>query len=216
MKNPTLPLKRPILLLLTLLCAAVASVHAVTITVTNTSDNDPGSLRQALATASDGDTINFQAGLSGIITLTTGQLVVGNSVTISGPGANNLTVNGNAAWRVFHISSGKIVTISGLTIMNGDARANANGFGGGIDNDHATLTVSNCTVSGNIASEGGGISNDGDSGSATLIITNSTIKDNSVNSTTPTSGAGIYNSGRFSGSATLIITNSTLSGNSGV
>ena len=99
---------------------------AATFTVTSTADSGAGTLRAALdpvTGAQDGDTINFQAGLSGTITLTTGQMVVSHSITISGPGANNLAVNGNASSRVFFINSGTTVTISGLTITKG--------FGGG-------------------------------------------------------------------------------------
>jgi len=43
-------------------------------TVTNLSDHDPGSLRDRISVAQNGDTINFQAGLSGTITLTSGEL----------------------------------------------------------------------------------------------------------------------------------------------
>ena len=46
---------------------------AVTITVNNTADSGAGSLRGALASALDGDTIDA-TGISGTITLTTGQL----------------------------------------------------------------------------------------------------------------------------------------------
>src|SRR5438876_8223193 len=102
MKNPTLPVKTRILFVITLLFAALASVqnlHAATITVTSTADSGAGSLRAALASASDGDTIDFS--VTGTITLTSGELLVGKSVTISGPGAANLAVNGNAAGRVF-------------------------------------------------------------------------------------------------------------------
>src|SRR4029077_8073767 len=42
-----------------LLCAMATQMQAATITVTNTNDSGPGSLRQALADANDGDTINF-------------------------------------------------------------------------------------------------------------------------------------------------------------
>ncbi len=132
MKNRTLPVKTRILFLFTLLCAAVASVqivHAATITVANTLDSGAGSLRDALAAGNDGDTIDFGAAVTGTITLTSGELVVNDSITISGPGADVLSVNGNAASRVFHVASGKIVSISGLTITNGNASDGGGEFG---------------------------------------------------------------------------------------
>jgi len=224
-------MKTPIRFLFTLLCAAIVSVpsvHAVTITVMNTNDSGAGSLRQALADANDGDKIDFS--VSGAITLTTGELLVNDNVTISGPGANILAVDGNAAGRVFHISSGKTVTILGLTIRNGHDGA----AGGGIYNDHGILTVSNCSVTGNSATFGGGIQNDArPGGSATVTINRCTLSGNSatfgggvgnsgtlnVNNSTisgnsaSNSGGGIQNGEDFN-TATLIITNSTVSGNS--
>src|SRR5215470_12252481 len=88
-----------------LVCAAVAcalstSAYANVITVTNTQDSGPGSLRQALADANDGDTINFA--VTGTIGLTSGELLADKSVTISGPGTDVLAINGNATYRVFH------------------------------------------------------------------------------------------------------------------
>ncbi|MGC1322760.1 MAG: right-handed parallel beta-helix repeat-containing protein [Candidatus Udaeobacter sp.] len=118
------------------------SAYANIITVTNTNDIGPGSLRQALAVAHDGDRIIFT--VSGTIILTSGALVVASNVTISGPGSNHLSIDGNQASLVFGIFPDKTATISDLTIRNGQT---------GIWNDGGTLTVSNCAVSGN--SEGG-------------------------------------------------------------
>src|SRR3982750_3722011 len=81
-----------------------ANRPANTITVTNTNDSGPGSLRQALVDANDGDTINFA--VTGTIALTSGELLVNKSITISGPGADILATNGNATYRVFHIAPG--------------------------------------------------------------------------------------------------------------
>src|SRR5205814_8893646 len=70
---------------------------ATTITVTNANDSGPGSLRQALADANDGDTIQFDPALNGqTITLTSGELVVADSITISGPGPSLLAVPRNS------------------------------------------------------------------------------------------------------------------------
>src|SRR5262249_19015780 len=73
---------------------------ATIIVVTNTTDTGPGSLRDALAAANDGDTIDA-TGVSGTILLTSGELQINHNVTINGPGAANLAVNGNATFRVF-------------------------------------------------------------------------------------------------------------------
>ncbi len=97
-----------------LLCAMAMQAQAATITVINTNDSGPGSLRQALVDANDGDTIDFA--ITGTIGLTSGELLVNKVLTISGPGAENLAVNGKAKSTVFHIAPGETVTISGLTI----------------------------------------------------------------------------------------------------
>src|SRR5258705_9062824 len=115
-----------------LFCAGAIQLQAATITVTNTNDSGPGSLRQALANANNGDTINFA--VTGTISLFNGELVIGKNVTIAGPGANQLAINARQEWgpqAIFHVVSGKAVTISGLTIAVG-----------GILNDEAILTVS--------------------------------------------------------------------------
>ena len=232
MKNPTSPFKTPILFLLTLLCAAVASVqsvHAAPITVTSTADSGANTLRQALADAVDGDTIDFS--VTGTITLTSADLVVDDSITISGPGVNTLAVVGNGTSIMFYINSGKTVTISGLTITNGvgsdgggiyndhstldvnNSSVSANGsagVGGGIYNDHGVLRVTNSTIRDNVAvSGGGGIYND----HGTVRVTNSTVSTNSAGLTG--NGGGIYNDGSNapSGSARLVVINSTFSHN---
>ena len=93
--------------------AAEQTALAKTIAVTSTADNGPGSLRQALATAANGDKINIVA--NGTIALTSGELLVNKSVTINGLGPHGI-VSGNGASRVFHITPNMTVTISSLTI----------------------------------------------------------------------------------------------------
>ena len=98
-------------------------------------------------------------------------------MTVSGPGANQLSVSGNNASRVFEVAAGQNVTISGLTITHGSA-ANQ---GGGILNDGSDLTLSGVNLSQNVAFEssssgalgGGLLSLDG-----TLTITGSQITGN--------------------------------------
>jgi hypothetical protein len=175
--------------------ALATSLYANIIIVTNTNDSGPGSLRQALTIANDGDTIDA-TGISGVITLTSGQLLVDKSVTINGAAADLLAVDGNATSRVFQTVIGaKMVSISGLTIRNGQG-----GEGGGIENaETVTLTIINSTLGGNTAGLGGGVFISG-----TVTIINSTFSSNMASE-----GGGVYNSG----SGTLTITNSTFSGN---
>ena len=93
-----------------------ASRASSTLTVTSTGDSGPGSLRQAIADASPGDTIVFA--VTGIIVLTTGELSVNKDLIIEGPGADNLAINGNSASRVFSIQ-GAVVSISDITVGTG-------------------------------------------------------------------------------------------------
>jgi len=190
-----------------LVCATAISLQANTITVMNTNDSGSGSLRQALADANDGDTIDVT--VIGAIALTSGELLVDKSVTIFGPGAATLAVNGNAMSRVFHIASGKTVSISGLTLTNGAATSEN---GGGILNDHAILTMDGCAVLNSGSNLGGGIYNDGSGGRAALTIINTTVTNNGVGFADffppGSEGGGVYN-----GVGIMMITNSSVSGN---
>src|SRR2546421_7192053 len=197
--------------------ASGAATRYVSTTGDNTS-NDCTNANNACATiayainqSNPGDTVQVAAG-----TYTEHGITVDRNLTIAGDSAAATVVQAaatqaSATERVFHIGTGTTVTISGLTIRNGGKTGfTADAEGGGIYNDHAILTIANCTITGNRAQDGGGIFNNGvGAGAAQLTVTNSTISGNSAAS----GGGGIVNDG-FAGSATLTITNSTLSGNS--
>src|SRR6476646_87239 len=192
-------------LCLAVLCALATSAHGIIITVANTNDSGPGSLRQALVDSQNGDTIDFDPWLKGqTISLTSVELVINKSIIISGFGPNLLAVSRaqNApAFRIFNLRPGGSVTIQGLTISNG--LAPEFGCGGGILDEGSSLSLINCTVSGNSTDgTGGGICADAN---ATLTIDSSTLSGNY---------AGDYG-GSIANSGTLIINNSTLSGNRG-
>ena len=169
--------------------------QAATIAVTSTADSGAGSLRDAIATAVSGDSINVA--VTGTIILT-GPLTIDKSLTITGSGASALAVSGNNAAQVFVVNGGATVTISGLTIENG---AVTGGVGGGGISNLGMLTVNDSAITGNTTDMfGGGIKNFG-----TLTLTNSTVSGNSASCCF---GGGIYNGG------TLTLINSTVSGNS--
>jgi hypothetical protein len=168
----------------------------------------PGtSLREAIAAAAANDTINFS--VTGTINLiSTGQLTINKNLTITGPGANLLTIQaynpsptaGNGS-RVFNVDDGsssntRTVSISGLTLTGGDANAN-----GGAIRNLENLTVTNSVISGSATTgNGGGIY----SANHNLVVTGSTISGNSAK----------YGGGIFCDNGTLTVTGSTISGNS--
>jgi Calx-beta domain/Sulfotransferase family/Right handed beta helix region len=214
--------------------------RAAGFSVTNVNDAGPGSLRQAIDDANNAagaDVITFQPGITGTITITSGQLVISDTVDIQGPGANILSVSGNDTSRVFYLynSSASIdVAISGLTITGGDDTSNSNPGGAGIFNGNEKLTLDNVTISGNTSDGLGGAvlasgtemelavhdsiisGNTADAGGGgvaigisggPLVIQNTTIVSNT---TTSGFGGGVYFSGVLSDT---VIESSTISGN---
>ena len=204
-------MKARMLIAVAVLLVAQASlpvaVHAATITVTGTADGGPGSLRDALASAANGDTIDA-SGVSGTILLTNGELLVTNSVDIVGAGPERIAINGNRHGRIFVVGTNNSVSISGLALTNGGCY---DCLGGGIWNQHATLTISNCVLSGNASGGGGAIFNDGEFGYTALVVVNTTISNN-VGASEGFAGGAILNWALF-GQASVRIVGSTLSGN---
>jgi hypothetical protein len=181
--------------------------------VTNLNDNGPGSLRELIRQACNGATISFDPAVRGTLTLTSGVLLIDKNLIVNGPGANVLTVSANRFSRVLHITAGRTVTLSGLTVADGNAHGSGvlNDGGGGILNDRGALTINDSAVTGNTAASGGGIFNlsAGDGSVATLTISRSTISGN----TSTGHGGGIASDGRAGGSAILAVTNSTIARN---
>jgi hypothetical protein len=86
----------------------IGAVEANQLVVTNLNDAGAGSLRDAL-TQSNGlpgtVLIDFQAGLTGTISLTTERLEVVHDDWIRGPGASQITVDGNLNYWCFGVDS---------------------------------------------------------------------------------------------------------------
>jgi hypothetical protein len=141
------------------------------LTVTSHDDSGPGTLRDAIANAAQGDSIVFELPSPDTITLTTDKLLIDKDLTITGPGADLLTVarsgaNGTPPFTIFDIFQGA-VTINGLTISNGDSGTAP--FGGGLHTRSSLeVVLSGCRFTNNRAGSGGGFATEGP-GSSTLL-----------------------------------------------
>ena len=192
---------------------SIVSAHGATLVVTTSANSGAGSLRNAVAAASGGDTIEFAAALSGqTIVLTGGLLRIEKDLTLDASALDApVAVSGNNTSRVFEIATVASVVIDGLIIKNGSSdfgggvtnrgdlilrnctvtNNRAVFYGGGIANLSGKLTLIGCTVVGNstVNNEGGGIwtFTSADPGPARLF--NSTV----VNNTAGSIGGGIYN-----------------------
>ena len=182
---------------------------AAPIVVTANQDSGAGSLRQAIVDACPGNTITF-SGVVSPIGLTGGQLTIDKSLTITGPGANLLTVERiSGTGRIFSVNPGVTATIEALTIANG--QLGGSDCGAGIYNDRGTLTVRRATLSGHVAASGGGICSNADGAAASLTLADSTVSGNTAGF-----GGGIFTQGITGGTSTVSIVNSTISGNTAV
>ena len=160
------------------------SALAATRPVTNTLDNSAGSLRAQIAAAAPNDTITFS--VTGVITITSGQMDIAKNLTISGPGADVLAINGNNASGIFIVEPGYAVQISDLAIKNG-----RNPFGtdsGGVQS-YGALTLFNTTFISNTGYYGAAVYSSG-----ALTLSNSSF----ISNTSRAQGGALFINGRAS------------------
>ena len=182
--------------------------------VTNENDSGPGSLRQAVSTASINDPIILFAPGVSHITLTSGRIEIGMNVAlIKGPGKDALTIRSSSS-PVFSASiSTSRVTISdlsiafssGAVISNAEMEIRRCAFFRNTDDaiiNSGVMSIADSTIANNL---GHGIVNYSSSGD--LRVKNSIISGNSASGTPNVYGGGIQNS------ALMTIENCTISGN---
>lgn len=225
---------RLLFLFLTLLASAFAGESAAqaqgnTYVVTSTADTaqdgctaadvgDGCTLREAINAVSTLGTdpanahqINFAPGVTGVIELTQALATIQSKLTITGPGADLLTIrrkSHSGKFRIFTVTGRNIASgskehlaLSGLTLSGGDpTTGNFPGEdGGAISLNGGDLTVTDCIIENNKGVGGGAIA----TRSGQITIINSTIRGN-----TASGGGGIAN---FTGNLTIL--NSTLNNN---
>ena len=224
--RPTPPRLFCLLALLPWLALCASAVRAATLTVTSLADSGNGSLRAAITQANtDGaggayDTITFSLPTGSVITVGS-TLTVTAPMTIQGPGAASLAIdggntNGNTNVNgvgVFTLSGGTAsqpVALSGLTIQHGSA-----GVGGGVSVSSGTVSLTDCVLTHDVALIGGGVSNGGTltltgctfadsygslfggglANGGTPILATATLTDCTFTDNTSSFGGGLYNSG---------------------
>jgi hypothetical protein len=184
-------------------------------------DGSPDTLRSVIATAASGAVVDLTQLECSTITLTSGAIPISvDDLTVQGPGANALAIDGADVNRVFYHSGLGTLAISGLAVVNGRNDAGAPPLGGCIYTkgtlDLAYVAVSGCHNDGLPASGkytvvgGAGVAAAGD-----LLLEHSTISGNAAAAT------GLGNVGYYTvvgggvfvvGNATVV--DSTISGNS--
>jgi hypothetical protein len=192
-----------------------------TLTVLNTNDSGPGSLRAEIAAAQSGDTIDFDPSLAGqIINLTSGELAINKSLTIDGSTAGFEWLQSNGASRIFDITTSsanvtfiKLLTAGGGGVKDGGDIMNmgsltmhtcslvegtASHHGGAVENQ-GTMFINDSVFDSNQAADGGAIENDG-----AMTITGGRIEFNFAGPVpgfpphAPEDGGGIENRGTLS------------------
>jgi len=200
--------------------ARTPAPRANTLPVTSCADDaDPGTLRNVLAAAGEGDTVDLSALTCSTITLTQGALdssVLGDhhlyDVTIQGPGRDKLAIDAGGASQVFVVggfsSSQGTFTLNDVTVANGSyagsLAACIEGFGGTVALNRTIVT--GCHSSGTYELVFGGAVDVTSLQMTDSIIENSTLTATGAHST------GIGGGAYVTEDATL--TRSTVSGNS--
>ncbi len=208
MNKTTTYLRNTLTIAVFILAISAIQILAATFTVTNINDSGAGSLRQAVldANAAAGDDlIAFDASFNVPRTLTLASTitVTGNGgLTVNGPGASLLTVSGNNAVSVFHVSGqgapsiGAIV-FNNLTVADGRfGTGQTAGAGIGINSGGADPTLVNFTANNVVFrnNQGGGAEAAGSaiscSRSGTVAVNNSTFTENRGSTINLGSGIG--------------------------
>lgn len=192
---------------------APANHISVNLVVSNCADDGSmGSLRAAVDAAVSGDVIDMTALTCGRISLTNGALDIElDELTLRGPGATQLSIDGSFLDRVVFHPGSDTLRIENLIIEHGRYAATGTdiAFGGCIATA-ADLTLTNsvvrdCTVIGEGAYGGGVLS-------GLLTMRNSTISGNTAFGDHPVYGTAAYGGGAFSYGVDML--DSTISGNS--
>lgn len=126
--------------------------------VTSAADAGPGTLRQALADAVDGDRIAMHASLAGARVALNSTLNVADDVIIDASPAPGFTLDGRGAVRIVAMPHNTAATYIGVGFHGGRISNGSTAPGGAINTGNdCTLTIRDCTFTANVADIGGAV-----------------------------------------------------------
>jgi uncharacterized repeat protein (TIGR01451 family)/CSLREA domain-containing protein len=208
-KNKTPLFRRAPMVLATLCTLGSSSAWAANLTVNSLADtvvagDGQCTLREAFnnaVTNTDATNGDCVAGLSSdtISFSVSGTIVLGTSITLNAPASpfgnglflhgqgQKVTLSGNNATRILHLTAGAQLSVDSLTFANGFNGSGGFGGlngGGAIYNESGSLSIMNCTFTNNTSNgSGGAIANYGNSavvGGGYMTIYNSTFTGNNA------------------------------------
>jgi predicted outer membrane repeat protein len=154
----------------------------------------------AMTQTMSGDRIHIAAGI-----YAENLILLNKNLSFYGAGMNATILDGGGLNPVIYSEATTTLTITDLTIRNGNAIPHYNGYGGGISNWGGALTLSRVKLTGNLAKYGGGIYSTG-----ALTMTDCVVSANNANFDTSSSGGGLF----LSADAVAVnLINVTISGN---
>jgi hypothetical protein len=173
-------------------------------------DNTGATSYDGVSSSDVADVIEFDSSLLDATIFLNGTRLpaITSRLTLTGLGAEHLTIDAQNNSGILAIDTGATVQISALTLTRGNSSLSIGGEGaGGAILNFGALTVTGSTLSDNSSDSGGAIVNIG-----TLTLKGCTLNDNSADSDY---GGAIYNfSDPSSTEAILTVEDSTLTGNS--
>ncbi len=180
------------------------------IVVTTCADSGPGSLRDAVQGDVSGIPIDLTQLSCSTITLTSGAIIALRSLTLTGPGSENLAIDGGHGGAVLvEGAAHATLSIAGMTIRNGYV---VDGYGGCIYSAGSValddVVVSDCKVAAHGLSPAQHFSGGGIAAKDDVIATNSRILNNLLYVST----ANAYGGG-ISAGINITLVDTTVSGN---
>lgn len=175
-----------------------AAVHG-TVQVSNCDDAGPGSLREAVAAAADGDVVALGGLGCDTITLSSGPIAIAvANLSLVGPGREALAISGGDGQRVFDHGGSGTLSLAGLTVTHGAAAD-----GGGCIRSAGHLVLDEVTVSSCAAGtpDAVGIAGGGASVAGNATLTGASFLDNRADGTQRVRGGALAVGGTLEATA---------------